>query len=66
MTYVNIDYSSRRPISAQIIDQTVRMITSGVLRPGDWLPSVRQLATELSINPNTMLMYGKEASNRKQ
>ena len=39
MTYVNIDYSSRRPISAQIIDQTVRMITSGVLRPGGASPA---------------------------
>lgn len=64
MTYVNIDYSSRRPISAQIIDQTVRMITSGVLRPGDWLPSVRQLATELSINPNTIQKAYSEMETR--
>lgn len=51
---IAIDYTSRQPITAQIRDQMVRLITSGALKPGDWLPSVRQLATDLSINPNTI------------
>ena len=51
---ISIDYTSRQPITAQIRDQMVRLITSGALKPGDWLPSVRQLATDLSINPNTI------------
>ena len=51
---ISIDYTSRQPITAQIRDQMVRLITSGALKPGDWLPCVRQLATDLSINPNTI------------
>ena len=38
---IAIDYTSRQPITAQIRDQMVRLITSGALKPGDWLPSVR-------------------------
>ncbi len=43
-----------KPIYAQIKEQFIRLITSGVLASGEKLPSVRQLATQLSINPNTI------------
>ena len=43
-----------RPIYAQIIEHYREMIAAGVMLPGERLPSVRELAVELSINPNTI------------
>ena len=43
-----------RPISRQIVDGVRRAIATGELSPGAQLPSVRGLATQLSINPNTV------------
>ena len=51
---VHLDYRDARPIYTQIIDGIKEQITTGVLMPGDKLPSVRELAVELSINPNTI------------
>jgi GntR family transcriptional regulator len=49
-----IDRMGRKPIYEQIIEQTELMIASGVLKPGDQLPSVRALSQLLSANPNTL------------
>ena len=49
-----IDYKSRKPIYEQIIDNVKELIVSGVLERDEQLPSVRQLAQELAINPNTI------------
>lgn len=51
---INIDYADRRPIYEQIVDKFKELILLGVLKPGDQIPSVRSLATEISINPNTI------------
>ena len=51
---VHLDYRDVRPIYAQIIDGIKEQITAGILRTGDKLPSVRELASELAINPNTI------------
>ena len=51
---VHLDYRDARPIYTQIIDGFKEQITTGVLMPGDKLPSVRELAMELTINPNTI------------
>ena len=51
---IHLDYRDVRPIYAQIIDGFKEQITSGVLAPGDKLPSVRELASNLAINPNTI------------
>ena len=51
---VNLDYRDVRPIYAQIIDSFKEQITAGILRTGDRLPSVRELAADLAINPNTI------------
>ncbi len=51
---LHLDYRDSRPIYAQIIDGLRQQITAGVLQPGDKLPSVRELASELAINPNTI------------
>ena len=51
---VHLDYRDARPIYSQIFDNVCSQIVSGVLTPGDKLPSVRELATQLAINPNTI------------
>ena len=51
---VHLDYRDVRPIYAQIADGFRSQITAGVLRPEEKLPSVRELAVQLSINPNTI------------
>lgn len=48
------ELKSDRPIYTQLIEQIGRLIVSGVYRPGDKLPSVRDLASEAAVNPNTM------------
>ena len=51
---VHLDYRDARPIYAQIIDGIREQIATGILEPGEKLPSVRELATALTINPNTI------------
>ena len=51
---LHLDYRDARPIYVQIMDGLRQQISSGVLRQGDRLKSVRELAMELSINPNTI------------
>ena len=51
---VHLDYRDARPIYAQIIDGFREQIATGVLQPGEKLPSVRELAAKLAINPNTI------------
>lgn len=48
------DLDSDRPVYIQLIEQIQAGIISGYFKPGDKLPSVRELATEASVNPNTM------------
>lgn len=49
-----LDYQDRRPIYEQITEKFRTLIYQGALPAGSRLPSVRQLAMELSINPNTI------------
>lgn len=51
---IQIDYQDSRPIYEQIIDRFEKMILSGALSPDEKMPSVRQMAAQLSINPNTI------------
>lgn len=51
---ISIDYQNRAPIYEQIVDKFQMLILKGILPPGSQMPSVRQLAIELSINPNTI------------
>ena len=51
---VHLDYRDARPIYSQIIDGFREQIVAGVLQEGDKMPSVRELAAELTINPNTI------------
>ena len=51
---IHLDYRDTRPIYSQITDGFREQLLSGVLQPGDKLPSVRELAATLTINPNTI------------
>lgn len=51
---IRLDYRDARPIYEQVRDGLRSMMVTGVLAAGDKLPSVRSLATELAINPNTI------------
>lgn len=51
---IHLDYRDVRPIYAQVMDGFKEQITAGILQPGDKLPSVRELAGTLAINPNTI------------
>ena len=51
---LHLDYRDGRPIYVQIMDDLRRQIALGTLPPGEKLPSVRELAARLSINPNTI------------
>ena len=51
---LTLNYRDSRPIYEQIKDGLRRMVVSGALAPDEKLPSVRALATQLSINPNTI------------
>ena len=49
-----LDYRDRRPLYEQLTEKLEELMFSGVLPPDSRLPSVRSMATELSINPNTI------------
>jgi GntR family transcriptional regulator len=51
---LKLDLKSGVPFYRQIIDQVKSAIATGAVEPGDRLPTVRQLAVDLSINPNTV------------
>jgi len=55
-----LDLASGMPVYRQIIDQVRGGIASGSLGAGDQLPTVRQLAVDLAINPNTVLRAYRE------
>ena len=51
---IHLDYRDSRPIYEQVRDGLRRLMVTGVLASGDKLPSVRALAVDLAINPNTI------------
>ena len=51
---ININYRDTRPIYEQVRDGLRSLIVTGVLSPREKLPSVRELAAQLAINPNTI------------
>jgi GntR family transcriptional regulator len=59
-----LDLHSGVPIYRQIIDQVMGGIAAGSLEPGHQLPTVRQLAVDLSINPNTVVRAYRELEIR--
>jgi len=51
---IKLDFRTGIPIYVQIMDQIKHLVETGVLRPGDQLPTVRQLAADLRVNFNTV------------
>lgn len=51
---ITIDYRDRRPIYQQLMEKIEELAVSGLIKPEEQLPSVRSLAVELAINPNTI------------
>lgn len=54
MSLIAVDTRSRKPIYEQLVENIRTCVLSGDLAPGEQLPSVRVLAGELAINPNTI------------
>jgi GntR family transcriptional regulator len=54
MLLFELNPSDDRPIFAQIMDRVKCAVAAGVLRPGEMVPSVRELSKQLVINPNTV------------
>ena len=59
-----IDYKDNRPLYEQIVERFQVLIEKGVLKPETQIPSVRSLAMELSINPNTIQKAYAELERR--
>src|SRR5579862_6014232 len=59
-----LDSRSGVPVYRQIIDQVLGGIAAGSLKAGDQLPTVRQLAVDLAINPNTVVRAYRELEIR--
>jgi GntR family transcriptional regulator len=59
-----LDAHSGVPVYRQLIDQVLAAIATGTLRTGDQLPTVRQVAVDLAINPNTVMRAYREMEIR--
>lgn len=59
-----LDLRSRKPIYEQLVDKLKELIINEVLQPDEQLPSVRTLAQQLTINPNTIQKAYRELENQ--
>jgi len=61
---ISINYRDPRPIYVQIMDALQKLIVSGAIAPDEKMPSVRELAQSLAINPNTIQRSYRELEGR--
>ena len=61
---ITINYRDPRPIYVQIMDALQKLIVSGAIAPDGKMPSVRELAQSLAINPNTIQRAYRELEGR--
>lgn len=59
-----LDTRSRKPIYEQLVDKLKELIISEVLKPDEQLPSVRTLAQQITVNPNTIQKAYRELENQ--
>lgn len=59
-----LDMRNRKPIYEQLVDKLKELIINEVLKPDEQLPSVRALAQQLTINPNTIQKAYRELENQ--
>lgn len=62
---LKVDFSSSVPLYAQLKEQILYSIASGMITPGSKLPSVREISTELRINPSTVTQAYRELEYEK-
>lgn len=59
---INVDFNSGEPVTRQVVAQIKWMVATGHLAVGDKLPSVRELASQLKVNPTTVSRIYSELS----
>ena len=59
-----LDYKDRRPIYEQVVSKLEELMLLGIMKENEPLPSVRALAMDLSVNPNTIQRAYVELSGR--
>ena len=62
---MNINFDAAKPIYEQIIEEIKKMVVRGELEPGDKLPSQREMARKVEVNPNTIQRAYREMENMK-
>lgn len=62
---INLDYTSRTPIYEQIVNEIEKFVSLGILKENDQIPSIRELASNLGINPNTVKKAYSILENKK-
>lgn len=60
----SINPQDKSPLYQQIMEQLILFISNGILAPGEKLPSIRELASDLGINPNTVVRAYNELERR--
>ena len=63
MILLELNAADSRPIYGQIADRVKFAVAAGVLRPGELVPSVRELSKQLVVNPNTVARAYRELQN---
>jgi DNA-binding transcriptional regulator YhcF (GntR family) len=63
MILLDLTAADSRPIYGQIADRVKFAVAAGVLRPGELVPSVRELSKQLVVNPNTVARAYRELQN---
>ena len=63
MILLDLNAADSRPIYGQIADRVKFAVAAGVLRPGELVPSVRELSKQLVVNPNTVARAYRELQN---
>lgn len=63
MILLDLNASDERPIYSQIADRVMFAVAAGVLRPGELVPSVRELSKQLVVNPNTVARAYRDLQN---
>lgn len=62
---ISLDYQSRVPIYEQIVNNIEKYVALGILKPRDQVPSIREMASSLGVNPNTVKKAYDILENRK-
>ena len=65
MIHLQIDPHSGVPVYRQMMDQVSYYVAAGTLKPGDQLPSIRELALQLAVNPTTVVKAYTELEHER-